>query len=150
MAQNLGVDGGFQTCFEEPYSTRFALYPQSWYNLEADGYKDLAATAQRGAQPRRGAGAKAEIGLYGSPSGARMGFSVCPLEATPRMPIDPTSFIPDSIKQRLFGALIDFLVDQAERVVSGQIASALKKLRSDADFQDAFDQALSQHRRSAV
>lgn len=56
--------------------------------------------------------------------------------------LDLIGFLPDSIKQRLFGALIDFLVDQAEKVVSGQVADALKKLRSDADFRAAFEQAL--------
>jgi LuxR family glucitol operon transcriptional activator len=70
----------------------------------------------------------------------------CPLgrmkEVAGMTPIDPTSFIPDSIKQRLFGAVIDFLVDQAEKVVSGQVADTLKKLRSDAEFREAFDQAL--------
>lgn len=56
--------------------------------------------------------------------------------------LDLLGFIPDSVKQRLFGTLIDLLVDQAEKVVSGQVADALKKLRSDADFRGAFDQAL--------
>jgi tetratricopeptide (TPR) repeat protein len=56
--------------------------------------------------------------------------------------LDLTGFLPDPIKQRLFGALIDFLVDQAEKVVSGHVADTLEKLRSDADFRDAFDQAV--------
>jgi tetratricopeptide (TPR) repeat protein len=56
--------------------------------------------------------------------------------------LDLIGFLPDPVKQRLFSALIDFLVDQAGKVVGGQIADTLRKLRSDADFQDAFDQAL--------
>jgi len=56
--------------------------------------------------------------------------------------LDLIGFLPDSIKQRLFGALIDFLVEQAEKVASGQVADVLKKLCSDADFRAAFEQSL--------
>ncbi len=56
--------------------------------------------------------------------------------------VDPTGLVPESTKRRLFDSLIDFLESQTEKAGHHKAAEVLRDLRSDADFRDAFDQAL--------
>ena len=51
--------------------------------------------------------------------------------------IDPLGFvnlIPQGLKQKALDTLVDFVADQATKFASDEIAAKIKKLRSDAAF----------------
>jgi tetratricopeptide (TPR) repeat protein len=55
---------------------------------------------------------------------------------------NPVSFIPPELQQRMFNALIDFLSEQAQKVLGDEVSSRLKGLRSDAAFAKQFEAGL--------
>jgi hypothetical protein len=57
-------------------------------------------------------------------------------------PLGLIGLIPQSIKQQARDALVDFVTDQAKKYASDEIAAKLKKLRSDAAFNQAFEEGL--------
>ena len=56
--------------------------------------------------------------------------------------VDPTSFIPDSLKQRVFNGLVEFVARQAENLDQREIADRIRILSSEAQFREALDKAL--------
>jgi tetratricopeptide (TPR) repeat protein len=52
------------------------------------------------------------------------------------------SFIPVELQQRMFNALIDFLSEQAQKVLGDEVSARLKGLRSDAAFAKQFEAGL--------
>lgn len=56
--------------------------------------------------------------------------------------IDPLSLIPSSLKQEALNTVVNFLADQAKKLAGEEISSKIKKLRSDAVFQEQFDNGL--------
>jgi hypothetical protein len=55
---------------------------------------------------------------------------------------NPMSFIPVELQQRMFNALIDFLSEQAQKVLGDEVSARLKGLRSDAAFIKQFEAGL--------
>lgn len=55
---------------------------------------------------------------------------------------DLTSLIPQSLKQQTVDAAVDFVSDQAKKFLSEEFSGKIKKLRSDAAFQNAFGEGL--------
>jgi tetratricopeptide (TPR) repeat protein len=56
--------------------------------------------------------------------------------------LNPLSFIPVELQQQMFNALIDFLSDQAQKVLGDEVSVLLKGLRSDAAFAKQFEAGL--------
>jgi tetratricopeptide (TPR) repeat protein len=56
--------------------------------------------------------------------------------------IDPLSWIPDSLKREIVDEIVTFVADQAKKTLGDEVSGALKRLRSDAAFQDAVDRGL--------
>lgn len=59
--------------------------------------------------------------------------------------IDPLGFInliPQSLKQKARDTLVDFVAEQARKYAGEELATRLKKLRSDAAFNKTFEEAL--------
>jgi tetratricopeptide (TPR) repeat protein len=56
--------------------------------------------------------------------------------------IDPLSLIPDSLKTAVRDAVVDFVSDQAKKMLGNEVSSKIKKLRSDAAFNTKFEQGL--------
>jgi len=57
-------------------------------------------------------------------------------------PFDLLKLIPDSIKTQVRDELVKFVTDQAKKHLGDDIANKLKKLRSDASFNQKFEQGL--------
>src|SRR5690349_3454229 len=55
---------------------------------------------------------------------------------------DPFSFIPDALKTAVRDASVDFVTDQAKKFLSDEFAAKIKKLRSDASFNQNFEKGL--------
>ncbi|MCL4298956.1 MAG: AAA family ATPase [Anaerolineae bacterium] len=55
---------------------------------------------------------------------------------------DVISFIPESLKTRLYDGLVDTVADVAQKVAGQKTAHQVQKLRSDAVFQQAFEAGL--------
>jgi LuxR family glucitol operon transcriptional activator len=53
--------------------------------------------------------------------------------------IDPIGFIPQSLKDAALDSTIDFLSGQAKKFLGDEISAKIKKLRTDAAFQQAFE-----------
>lgn len=47
---------------------------------------------------------------------------------------DPLSLIPDSLKTAVRDAAVDFVSDQAKKVLGDEVSAKIKGLRSDAEF----------------
>lgn len=58
--------------------------------------------------------------------------------------LDIMSLIPNSLKQTARDVLVDFVADQAKKYASDELATKIKKLRSDAAFNKTFDEGLQQ------
>jgi tetratricopeptide (TPR) repeat protein len=58
--------------------------------------------------------------------------------------IDPLGWLPDSFKQQIIDSVVTFVADQAEKVLGGEVSQALRRLRSDAPFQQAVDRGLKE------
>lgn len=58
--------------------------------------------------------------------------------------IDLIGWLPDSLKQEIIDGIVTLVADQAEKVLGDQVSQALKRLRSDAAFQDAVDRGLKE------
>ncbi len=56
--------------------------------------------------------------------------------------LDPLQFIPVSLKKAAGDALVDFVSDQAKKFLSDEAAARIKKLRSNAAFNQAFEASL--------
>ena len=56
--------------------------------------------------------------------------------------VDLLGWIPDEVKRRILDSLVDFVSKQAEKILGDEIGEAIKKLRSDTAFQDAFDEGV--------
>lgn len=56
--------------------------------------------------------------------------------------LNPLSFIPADFQQQMLNGLIDFLSDQARKVLGDEVSSRLKGLRSDAAFIRQFEAGL--------
>lgn len=56
--------------------------------------------------------------------------------------IDPLSWIPDSIKQQILDNTVDFIAEQAKKMLGEKFSDAIKKLKSDAAFKKAFNESL--------
>lgn len=56
--------------------------------------------------------------------------------------IDPLSMIPDSLKTAARDAAVDFVSDQAKKFLGDEVSAKIKKLRSDAAFNQKFEQGL--------
>lgn len=56
--------------------------------------------------------------------------------------IDPFSLIPDSLKNAVRDAAVNFVADQAKKLLGEEIGNKIKKLRSDAGFAQKFDNGL--------
>ena len=55
---------------------------------------------------------------------------------------DPTSFIPERLKEKLADSLVELLAGSAERLGSDQIADKIRKLSSRGDLLQSIDHAL--------
>jgi hypothetical protein len=55
---------------------------------------------------------------------------------------DPLSLIPDSLKTAVRDAAVDFVSDQAKKVLGDEVSAKIKGLRSDAEFNKKFEQGL--------
>ena len=60
------------------------------------------------------------------------------------MQIDLVGWIPDSLKQQIIDGVVTFVADQAKKTLGDEVSQALKRLRSDAAFQDAVDRGLKE------
>lgn len=58
--------------------------------------------------------------------------------------LDLLSLIPQSLKQTVRDVLVDFVADQAKKYASDELATKIKKLRSDAAFNKTFEEGLQQ------
>ncbi|HUW11258.1 MAG TPA: ATP-binding protein, partial [Anaerolineae bacterium] len=58
--------------------------------------------------------------------------------------IDPLGWLPDSFKQQIIDSVVSFVADQAEKVLGNEVSQALRRLRSDAPFQQAVDRGLKE------
>ena len=58
--------------------------------------------------------------------------------------IDLVGWIPDSLKQQIIDGVVTFVADQAKKTLGDEVSQALKRLRSDAAFQDAVDRGLKE------
>lgn len=58
--------------------------------------------------------------------------------------VDLVGWLPDSLKQQIIDSVVTFVADQANRVLGDDVSQALKRLRSDAAFQDAVDRGLKE------
>jgi tetratricopeptide (TPR) repeat protein len=58
--------------------------------------------------------------------------------------IDPLGWLPDSFKQQIIDTVVTFVADQAEKVLGDEAVQTLRRLRSDAPFQQAVDQGLKE------
>jgi tetratricopeptide (TPR) repeat protein len=56
--------------------------------------------------------------------------------------IDPLSLIPQPIKDKIRDSAVDFLSDQAKKLLGDEVAEKMKKLRSDAAFNQSFEKGL--------
>lgn len=56
--------------------------------------------------------------------------------------VDPLSLIPQSIKDAVLDTTVDFLSGQAKKLLGDEIASKIKKLRTDASFHQSFEKGL--------
>ena len=56
--------------------------------------------------------------------------------------LNPLSFIPTDFQQQIFNELINFLSDQAKKVLGDEVGTRLKGLRSDAAFIRQFEAGL--------
>ena len=56
--------------------------------------------------------------------------------------IDPLSLIPDSLKTAVRDAAVNFVADQAKKMLGEELGNKIKKLRSDANFNQKFEQGL--------
>lgn len=63
---------------------------------------------------------------------------------------DLLSLIPQSLKQTVRDVLVDFVADQAKKYASDELATKIKKLRSDAAFNKTFEEGLQQAARRFV
>ncbi len=53
-------------------------------------------------------------------------------------PLGLINLIPKGLKQKALDTLVDFVSEQAQKYASDELASRIKKLRSDASFQQTF------------
>jgi len=53
-------------------------------------------------------------------------------------------WLPASLKRQLIDSLVAFVADQAQEALGDEVSHALKRLRSDAAFQDAVDKGLKE------
>lgn len=60
------------------------------------------------------------------------------------IPVNLVGWLPASLKQQLIDSLVTFVADQAQKVLGDEVSHALKRLRSDAAFQDAVDKGLQE------
>jgi tetratricopeptide (TPR) repeat protein len=58
--------------------------------------------------------------------------------------IDLVGWLPDSLKQQVIDSVVTFVAEQAEKAGRDDVSQALKRLRSDAAFQDAVDRGLKE------
>jgi tetratricopeptide (TPR) repeat protein len=58
--------------------------------------------------------------------------------------IDPIGWLPDHFKQQIIDSIVTSVTAQAEKAGRGGLGRALKRLRSDAAFQQAVDQGLKE------
>ncbi len=58
--------------------------------------------------------------------------------------VDLVGWLPDSFKQQIIDSVVTFVAEQAEKAERDDVSQALKRLRSDASFQDAVDQGLKE------
>src|SRR5262245_22773704 len=56
--------------------------------------------------------------------------------------IDILSLVPDPLKQAAIDALIDLVSGEAKKLLGDEIATKIKRLRSDAKFQREFDKGI--------
>jgi hypothetical protein len=57
-------------------------------------------------------------------------------------PLGLVGLIPKGFKQKILDTLVDFVADQAKKYASDEIAAKVKRLRSDAAFNQAFEEGL--------
>jgi hypothetical protein len=58
--------------------------------------------------------------------------------------IDPIGWLPDSFKEQIIDSVVSFVADQAEKVLGDEVSQTLRRLRSDAPFQQAVDRGLKE------
>ena len=58
--------------------------------------------------------------------------------------VDLVGWLPDSLKQQVIDSVVTFVAKQAEKAGRDDVSQALKRLRSDAGFQDAVDRGLKE------
>jgi len=58
--------------------------------------------------------------------------------------VDLVGWLPDSLKQQIVDSVVTFVADQAKKALGDEVSQALKRLRSDAAFQDAVDRGLKE------
>lgn len=56
--------------------------------------------------------------------------------------VDPLGLVPQSIKDAVLDTTVDFLSGQAKKLLGDEIASKIKKLRTDASFHQSFEKGL--------
>ena len=64
--------------------------------------------------------------------------------------LDILGLIPQSLKQQALATLVDLVSEQAKKVASEELAAKIKKLRSDASFNQAFEEGLERAARRFV
>jgi tetratricopeptide (TPR) repeat protein len=58
--------------------------------------------------------------------------------------VDLVGWLPDSLKREIIDGVVTFVADQAKKALGDEVSQALKRLRSDAAFQDAVDEGLQE------
>ena len=58
--------------------------------------------------------------------------------------VDLVGWLPESLKQQIIDSVVTFVAGQAEKAGRDDVSQALKRLRSDASFQDAVDRGLKE------
>ena len=66
------------------------------------------------------------------------------------VPFDILDLIPQSLKQQALDTLVDLISGQAKKYASEELAAKIKRLRSDAAFNQAFEGGLERAARRFV
>ncbi len=59
-------------------------------------------------------------------------------------PFDLIDLIPSKIQRQVMDSTIDFIANQAKSLLSDEISERIRRFRSDAEFQKAFEQAIEE------
>ncbi|MFZ1809253.1 MAG: hypothetical protein WAU36_18615, partial [Cyclobacteriaceae bacterium] len=58
--------------------------------------------------------------------------------------IDVLGWLSDEVKRQLFDSMVELVSDQAKKILGNEASDIIKKLKSDASFQAAFDEGIKQ------